>query len=295
MRRLEQVCEELVAAGARGALAHAAGNADEEWAAAGSVSTRDRFRTGSVTKTAVAALVLLLAGDSLLRLDAPARDWADVPGAITVRDLLQHTSGLPDYVANPVFLERFMADQEHPWSARELLELAGRTEATTGSFVYSNTNFVVLGLVAEATGGASLGHLLAERIFEPLALHDSELATAGGAAAGGLVSTAGDVARLLRGLLGGELLSPASLAEMLTTVPGDGVEFTRYGLGIAELDSFLGLVFSPCGSAWGHLGLLPDCTCAALSTRDGRRQAVLMALGPASEAFGAALWAVFCG
>ena len=90
-------------------------------------------------------------------------------------------------------------------------------------------------------------------------------------------------------------LEPASLEEMLDTVPGDGGEFARYGLGIAEMDSFLGIVPSPCGSAWGHLGLMPGCTCAALSTRDGARQAVLMTSGPINEAFGERMWDLFCG
>jgi D-alanyl-D-alanine carboxypeptidase len=94
-------------------------------------------------------------------------------------------------------------------------------------------------------------------------------------------------------VLAGELLSPASREQLLKTVPGDGEEFARYGLGIAEMNSFLGLVPSPCGTAWGHLGLLPGCTCAALSTQDGERQAVLMATGAISEAFGEAMWDVF--
>ena len=60
------------------------------------------------------------------------------------------------------------------------------------------------------------------------------------------------------------------------------------------MDSFLGLVPSPCGAAWGHLGLLADFTCAALATRDGRAQTVLMATRPVLEAFGTAMWEVFC-
>lgn len=301
MNGLERLCTELVSAGAPGALAFAAGPEGASGAAAGTDVGSGRplrvgqgVRAGSVTKTAVAALVLLLAEDGRLGLDDPADRWG-APLGITVRQLLQHTSGLPDYAASSTFRERYVRDATAVWHPEELLELAGTETAGAGSFAYSNTNYVVLGLAIEAVGGAALGDQLARRVLEPLALQESHLAPGGGAAAGGLVSTAADVARLLRALLQGELLEPASLEEMLDTVPGDGGEFARYGLGIAEMDSFLGIVPSPCGSAWGHLGLMPGCTCAALSTRDGARQAVLMTSGPINEAFGERMWDLFCG
>jgi D-alanyl-D-alanine carboxypeptidase len=287
---LGKVCERLVERGAPGALALVAADGRERAAAAGAAAPGERFRVGSVTKTAVAALVLLLAEDGRLRLDAPVDTWVSVGAGITIRDLLRHTSDLPDYTANPAFRERFLREPEAAWSAEELLELAGPAASSTGAFAYSNTNYVVVGLVAEAVGSAPLSRLLEERVFAPLSIHSAELTDSGW-----LVATAADIARFLRGVLGGELLTPASLDEMLTTVPGDGVEFARYGLGIAELDSFLGLVPSPCGSAWGHLGLLPGTTCAALSTRDGSRQLVVMATGPVSESFGVGMWEAFCG
>jgi D-alanyl-D-alanine carboxypeptidase len=300
MTSLERICGRLVAEGATGAVAWVSGPDGGIGAAAGAdvesgepLRLEHRFRAGSVTKTAVAALVLLLAEDGLLGLDEQADRWSAAPQGITIRQLLQHTSGLPDYAANPVFRERFLADPTAAWEAVELLELAGTTTGDPGSFAYSNTNYILLGLVVEAAGGAQLDAQLAERIFEPLELGETELGSGGGAAAGGLVAPAVDVARLLRGVLAGELLSPASREQLLTTVPGDGEEFARYGLGIAEMNSFLGLVPSPCGTAWGHLGLLPGCTCAALSTQDGERQAVLMATGAISEAFGEAMWDVF--
>ncbi len=302
MNGLERLCTELVSAGAPGALAFAAGPEGAFGAAAGTDVESGRplrvgqgFRAGSVTKTAVAALVLLLAEDGRLGLDDPADRWvARRPGSrsdscsSTRADC--RTTRRTRRSANATFATPRLSGTPRSCSSSQ-----GRTTAGAGSFAYSNTNYVVLGLVIEAVGGAALGDQLARRVLEPLALQESHLAPGGGAAAGGLVSTAADVARLLRALLQGELLEPASLEEMLDTVPGDGGEFARYGLGIAEMDSFLGIVPSPCGSAWGHLGLMPGCTCAALSTRDGARQAVLMTSGPINEAFGERMWDLFCG
>jgi CubicO group peptidase (beta-lactamase class C family) len=298
---LETICGRLVAEGAAGAVVWISGPDGGIGAAAGAdvesgepLRLDHRFRAGSVTKTAVAAMVLLLAEDGVLGLDDRVDRWTATPHGITIRQLLQHTSGLPDYAANPVFRERFLADPTAAWKAEELLELAGTTTVESGSFGYSNTNYVVLGLVVEAAGRERLDAQLAGRIFEPLELSGTELVTGGGAAAGGLVASAADVAGLLRGVLAGELLSPPSREQLLTTVAGDGEEFARYGLGIAEMDSFLGLVPSPCGTAWGHLGLLPDCTCAALSAQDGKKQAVLMATAAPTEQFGEAMWQAFC-
>jgi D-alanyl-D-alanine carboxypeptidase len=208
---LERICGRLVAEGATGAVVWVGGPDGGIGAAAGAdvesgepLRLEHRFRAGSVTKTAVAALVLLLVEDGLRGLDDRGDRWTAAPQGVTIRQLLQHTSGLPDYTANPVFRERFLADPTAVWQAVELLELAGATTADPGSFAYSNTNYVVLGLVLEAAGSAQLDAQLAQWIFEPLELRHAELAPGGGAAAGGLVAPAGDVARLLRGLLAGE-------------------------------------------------------------------------------------------
>ncbi len=121
-----------------------------------------------------------------------------------------------------------------------------------------------------------------------------------GFGADSIVSTAPDVARFLGGLLGGELLSPRMLAEMTTTVPADGVEAVAYGLGIAEMTSALGLSPSPCGPAWGHLGLRPGHTTIAFSRLDGSSQAVVIVNAglfgsDVWTALGATAWHAYCG
>ena len=115
-----------------------------------------------------------------------------------------------------------------------------------------------------------------------------------------MVSTARDLARFLRALLGGELLPPALRAELLSTVVSDWEESDGYGLGIEEVTSIQGKADSPCGSAWGHLGFSTGYTTIALARRNGDRQVVicLNAYVMSDEtwvALGQLAWACLCG
>ena len=114
-------------------------------------------------------------------------------------------------------------------------------------------------------------------------------------AGGGMVSTAGEIATLLREGL---------REEMFETVDSDWLETDRYGLGIGEITSLMGRQRSPCGTAWGHLGFSVGYTAIALSSRDGERQVVIGANGSPSndateEAFfdaaGRLAWELYCG
>jgi len=98
-------------------------------------------------------------------------------------------------------------------------------------------------------------------------------------AGGGIVSTPGEIARLLRALLGGGLLPDRLRCEMLDAVDSDWAETDRYGLGIGEITALMGRQRSPCGSAWGHLGFSVGYTAIALSSEDGERQVVICANG----------------
>jgi D-alanyl-D-alanine carboxypeptidase len=262
--------------------------------------TTERFRVGSVTKTFVATVVLQLAAEHRLRIDDPVSRW--LPGLlpdgdrITLRDLLAHRSGLPDVADDPLVLDGPRSE----WSARRLVASIARrprTAAPGASFQYSSTNYLVLGLVADRVTGRSLGSLLASRVFAPLRLErtayvsgridgthvhgysrpshqgvvdpaaqprdlDGRSARWAGAA-GDVVSTAPDLARFLAALLGGKLLPRAQLREMEAAR-------SRYGLG-------LGVFTTPCGHAWGHTGNLNGVLTIAWSTRDARRQAIVMA------------------
>jgi D-alanyl-D-alanine carboxypeptidase len=259
-----------------------------------------RFRTGSITKTFVAALVLDLVEDGKLGLDDPVARW--LPGRvprgneITVRQLLRHTSGLSDYVDDP----RILRAADRRWRPEELVAVA-TARAPAGAprqrFAYASTNYVLLGLVAERAGGAPLAHLLARRLFSPLGLRSTaylpgpvrgqsvhghrapshqgvvtgkpvEAGTAAwwAGAAGAVVSSAPDVERFLAALLGGRVLGPRLLREMETLVPAGR---NRYGLGIAVFPT-------PCGPAWGHTGNVQGTVAVAWSTHDGSRRMVLV-------------------
>jgi D-alanyl-D-alanine carboxypeptidase len=304
---LEAAVDRVVSVGVPGTLVLVRDGDRTQMAAAGlaDVGARrklrpaDRFRVGSVTKTFVATIVLELAAEKRLRLDDPIA--RRLPGflpdgaRITIRDLLAHRSGLPDVADDPAVLN----GARSTWSPRRLVALVARQPriaAPGGAFHYSSTNYLVLGLLVERVTGRSLAAELRRRVIGPLGLTDTayrpgpvggrhvhgyRLASHQGVvdpaasprdlegrsarwagASGDLVSSARDLARFLAALLGGDLLPARELRAMEAVSP-------RYGLGLA--------VYSTrCGLAWGHTGNLNGVLTIAWSTRDGRRQAVLM-------------------
>jgi D-alanyl-D-alanine carboxypeptidase len=274
---------------------------------------RQRYRIASETKTFVAALVLKLSEEGTLSLDDTVEEWHPgmVPGgnSITVRHLLNHTSGLYDYTVDPAVIEAYEAylngDEEFFWEPEELVDVATSHPPLFlpgASWSYSNTGYIVAGLIVEAATGAALEVLLEEKIFDPLGLGDTYLPIAEARlsgphshgyllpgeglelpndkpldvtrfspswawAAGGVVSDAGDVARFYRALLDGRVLTEESMAEMKAVVDvGYGA---GYGLGLVRLDT-------PCGPVWGHNGNFPGFVSNVLSTEYGRRQVVSM-------------------
>jgi D-alanyl-D-alanine carboxypeptidase len=295
-----------------------------------------QFFVGSVGKTFLAALVLALVQDQKLDLDEPAAthlgDVGPIDEAVRIRDLLRHTSGLPDFYGEPKFFEALVRDPQRRWTPDDLLELVlGAADPPRAGWSYSNTNYLLLWLVIERVGGSPPPTQLRERIAKPLSLHDTHLgggvsdtlargymppdnpflpaehglvdATELGSAIAypaPLISTPADVARFLQALLDGTLLRPDLRRELLAGVPADWDESEAYGLGIARISSFYGTSASHCGHAWGHLGLALGHTTIALSREDGTRQVVLAAnIGlVADEAWhplADAAWAAFCG
>ena len=122
-------------------------------------------------------------------------------------------------------------------------------------------------------------------------------------AGGGVVSTCGEVATMLRALLGGEVLPDHLRSEMLTAVDSDWQETDRYGLGIGEISAVWRRERSPCGPAWGHLGFSLGYMAIALSSEAGERQVVLCANGAfitqeTEDAFfdaaGRLIWRLYC-
>jgi D-alanyl-D-alanine carboxypeptidase len=300
------------------------------------MTVEHRFRVASVTKLFIAAAVLQLVGEGSLALDGDATPI--VPG-VTVRQLLNHTSGVPNFDDDLVaFFEPYRRDPAHrsELGPREVLGLAlerPRLFAPGEGWAYTGSNYQALGLLVEGTTGSPLGDELSRRIFEPLGLGATDLpaetwpvqrlARAYAPAdnpmfpgpgpgpvdmteldlpfnwvGGGIVSTGRDIARFLQALLGGELLADDLRAEMLRTVPADWDESDGYGLGICEVTSLMGKAASPCGAAWGHLGIGAHVTIALASERGDRQVVVLMNGYPVSDetwqALGGLVWGCYC-
>lgn len=314
---LRQLARSIVDTGVPGAVVLVREGSGVRAGVAGfaNLRTRERmsadhaFRVGSITKTFVATVVLQLAGEGVVRLDDPIERWLPgmVPngGAITLRHLLNHTSGLFNYTEDPEVVRAFVRNRLKVWTPAELVALATPQPprfAPGTNWSYSNTGYILLGLVVERATGTTLAEQLRRRIFEPLALTRTSLpetaamappfargyllrgngliATPGGRpadvtlydpslfwATGALVSTAADLARFYGALLGGELLAPAQLALMETTVSAGLAR--EYGLGLEALTL-------RCGTASGHGGEVFGYTSVAFSARDGSRQVVVL-------------------
>ena len=311
---LQRALDQLVAAGAPGAIAlvregdrtirFTSGYRNLEPRAR--MRASDRFRVGSVTKTFVATVVLQLVGEGKLALEDTVERW--LPGlvpngrAITVRQLLNHTAGLFDYLGDgDKTVERrvLSGDWNYRWSPRELVAIstAHKPKFAPGTgWSYCNTCYILLGLIVQEATGNSITAELRTRVFEPAGLRAtsldagprisgrhargyellgkpplvdfSALSPSLAWTAGAIVSTADDLARFYRTLLGGRLLRPDLLRTMQTTVPVAARPGWRWGLGINKRPS-------ACGAQWGHDGGYPGYRTWALNSKDGERQIVV--------------------
>jgi D-alanyl-D-alanine carboxypeptidase len=337
---LDTALHRVVAAGAPGAVAFAGGRT----AAAGVADLRtgrplragDRIRLGSVTKSFTAVVAMQLVGEGRLRLSDTVEDR--LPGAlpygrrVTLRTLLEHTSGVPDDVATPL-TGVFRGDPRRLWTPGQILGLVRDRPplfAPGTGWAYSNTDSLLVGMMIERVTGHRLRDELERRIVRPVHLRDTsfpvrstglggrsargyslDLGADGRPVPGGLrdvtayspsfawasgngVSSVRDVARYYRALLGGRLLRPRELRRALTTVP-TGRPGRRAGLGLEVRRT-------PHGLLAGHDGDILGFSIRALSSRDGRRQAVVavnVKFAPAAvddafdEAMDAALDAAF--
>lgn len=236
------------------------------------------MRVGSITKPFVATVVLQLAEEGRVDLDAPLARYlpgAAVGGDRTPRQLLSHRSGLPNYTDHPSFIPAVLAEREVALELEDVLAYASSEAMPAGeSFQYSNTNYLVLGQLIERLDGRTLAESLAARITDPLGLEATRLddgrgevvGVAGGWspgilggdpsapyasiatsawAAGALVTTAPDLATYLEELLVGRLLSEEMLGEMTST----GAE--GYGLGLMAVG------FGGDARGYGHGGATP--------------------------------------
>ena len=278
------------------------------------VRATDRFRVGSLTKTYTATVVLQLVGEGRLSLQDTVERW--LPGRVpnganvTLRQLLSHTGGLGDYFQHPGFFDPFFAgDVRHFWSPQDLVDAAVAEPpifAPGTGWQYSNTGYVLLGLVVQSATRESIQSHLQRRIFGPLRLRDTSFDVqpeiAGRHAhgysripsatqdladvtdwspsyawsAGAIVSTADDTATFYRALLSGRVLRPDLLAQMQTTVP-IGLPDENYGLGLWQTRGIaLPGAHLSCGPAWGHDGDILGYHADAFARTDRDRTVVLL-------------------
>ncbi|MFG2651470.1 serine hydrolase domain-containing protein [Streptomyces sp. NPDC048436] len=278
------------------------------------VPTDGQVRIGSNTKAFTAVVVLQLVGEGKIGLDSYVDTY--LPGLvrgdgidgrhITVRQLLQHTSGLPNYT-------KYLDDDIHYYAPRELLDRALKHKADFDpgkKWAYSNTNYVLAGLLIEKVTRRPLAKEIDQRIIKRVGLRHTYFPARGdvtirephphgyyqdsagapvvdatewdpswGWAAGQMISTNSDLNRFYTALLSGRLLPTAQLAQMRTTVPA-GAPFAdgaRYGLGLVSTPLSCGGVY------WGHGGSTTGYETRGGVTAGGRAANVAVTSQPADE------------
>ncbi|MFI7705325.1 serine hydrolase domain-containing protein [Nonomuraea sp. NPDC049480] len=310
---VREALDAAVAAGAPGILARI----DDErgtWIATSGKADLDsdrpvpreaRFRVASLTKSMVATVILQLVQERELTLEEPIGER--LPGLvagddrITVRQLLNHTSGLADYVAADEFADPEQYGRRTYTPRRLVAEGERLPRKGPGRFAYSNTGYILLGLLVEKVTGNDLRDVLERRIFRPAGMTRSYLpltdpAVRGPHATGyhlprgadpaepgalrpitrlnpsfawaayGVVSDARDVNRFYQALFGGRLIGADLLAQMRTGVATPQAPvFPKYGLGLESV----GLT---CGEMWGATGSIPGYQTFAFADATGKRR-----------------------
>ncbi|MFF2810364.1 serine hydrolase domain-containing protein [Streptomyces sp. NPDC058000] len=279
------------------------------------VPTDGQVRIGSNTKTFTAVVVLQLVGEGKIGLDATVDTY--LPGLvrgegidgrhITVRQLLQHTSGLPEYedlVSDDILQHRY-------FDPRDLLDIALQHKADFApgtKWAYSSTNYVVAGLIIQKVTGRPLAEEIEQRIIKRIGLRHTyfpapgdmtirephpkgyhrastgtplrdftEIDPSAGWAAGQMISTNSDLNQFFTALLAGRLLPAAQLTQMRTTVP-IGDTGAGYGLGLMSRPLSCGGVY------WGHGGDITGYETRGGVTDDGRAANVAVTSIPTDAA-----------
>ncbi|MNJ84782.1 D-alanyl-D-alanine carboxypeptidase precursor [compost metagenome] len=254
------------------------------------VTPNDAYLIGSVTKTITSACILQLADEGLLNLDDSLHEWLQIipyiDSTITIRQLLNHTSGIYDVLSHPHNQDSLLADISRIWTPEELIDrfISPPLFPPGTSWSYSNTNYFLLSMIIREATGNPFYTELRNRFFDPLQLNSFAIpafetlnspvahlwlditgdgvlddadsfymnylslnSTAG--AAGGYFSTPTDCTKWMWTYMRGDLLSAAMMAEAKTTVFAPAAQGGKYGLGLMKNQThFLGY------EAYGHGG-----------------------------------------
>lgn len=257
----------------------------------------DRMMSGSIGKTMVAAVMLQLVREGKAGLDEKVSKWlgdrewfARVPNSadLTLRMLMNHTSGIAEHVTSPEFTEALRAEPGKKWKPEELAAFALDKPALFAAgegWSYADTNYIFVGMIIEKITGRTYEEELRERVLRPRGLRDTypvegpdlpglvsgyttpgrpfhvpaEVCVDGVFAVnpqfewtgGGLVTTSLDLARWARALYGGDVLDEEMRKEMMAGVPAKTGPGDRYGLGVQIWRG---------GEVVGHSGYFPGYT-----------------------------------
>lgn len=285
----------------------------------------DHMRVASVAKAFSGAVALSLVDRGVLSLDDTIGellpgfnpDWDDV----TLRELLNHTSGVPTFTTSEDFFERLVAFPRTPVPPRQLVEYVADEDlefAPGSRYAYSNTDNILIGLMVEAASGHSYERELGSRVFGRLGMRESslpegyrmprpfihgydvqpplrpvdesEIVAAGYTwASGGVVSTPLELNRFARAYAGGALFGGAARAAQLTFFPGGSSDPPGPGTNSAGLGIFR--YETECGTLYGHTGNIFGYTQFMAATLDGERSVVVSANAQMSPELDPTRWA----
>ncbi|WP_051217636.1 serine hydrolase domain-containing protein [Paenibacillus assamensis] len=272
-----------------------------------SMQSNFHFRIGSVTKTFVSVTMLQLVSEGKVSLNDTVDKW--LPGIvqgngydgqqITIRQLLNHTSGIASYT-DEHFMKKVYENRFKSYTSEELVQEGLRqtplfTPGTQAS--YSNTNYVLAAMIIEKVTGDTYAKQIEERIIKPLKLNNTfipgnstnlpephargyyqfksggplqdftELNTTSAHASGGMISTADDLNRFISALLTGKLLKPEQMKQLLDTV--EFQDQSKYGLGLLQVTLPNGV------QLWGHTGGVHGFKTFTFATLDGKHAATM--------------------
>ncbi|MGI5336078.1 serine hydrolase domain-containing protein [Streptomyces sp. CA-181903] len=344
-RATQAALEAQVRAGIPGLLAEAR-DEDGRWNGSAGVANlethrkrlpQDRFRIGSISKVFSSVVLLQLEAEGKVDLDdtverrlpGVVRGNGNDGGRITIRQVLNHTSGLFNYTNDEGFRKALGTDFfKHRYDTRKPADLlrtalSHRPDFRPGTdWSYSNTNYILAGMLIEKLTGRPYADEIRRRVLRPLGLRATTLpGTSPGVpgphgrgysklfgdpsakihdtteqnpswawAAGEIISTTGDLNRFYGALLSGRLLPERQQRELLTTVPSKGEPGeTGYGLGISR-------AVTSCGTpVWLHSGGIHGSTSLAVSSPDGRHTAAFNLNGDWGGDLAALVDAEYCG
>jgi len=254
-------------------------------------------RVGSTVKTFTAVTILLLQEDGLLDIEEPITNYLtsdqirDIENAdkSTIKQLLKHSSGIFNYIQNAQFQTASLNDLTKVWQPHELLEYARNQDSYFSpdtDVLYSNTNYILLGMIIEKVAGKPFYEVFEERLFEPLGMKSTQFAAEDPVpkgivrgyvdfysnfnlinstyysgwdyytADGGLISNAHDLNVFLHALFNGQVLTEVSMNKMLDWQEPKEQETegfkTSYGLGIFKIETEFGPAYIHSGDAIGY-------------------------------------------